>query len=63
MMHCPDTPPTDRRATERRHLLERLHRARDEIASLEQALAKLPETAAQTGTQDPSETPLPIAAG
>ena len=63
MMHCPDTLTTDHPATDRRQLLERLHRARDEIASLEQALARLAETTPPPGTQHPPETPLPIAAG
>lgn len=63
MMNYFDTPTTDRRAIERRQLLERLNRARDEIASLEQALARLPETVPHGTVQHANDTPLPIAAG
>lgn len=62
-MNHSDTPAADRRDAERRQLLERLNRARDEITSLEQALARLPETAPHGAAQHTTDTPLPIAAG
>lgn len=58
-----DTSTPDRRADERRQLLERLNRARGEITSLEQALARLSETAPHGVAQPAADTPLPIAAG
>lgn len=64
MTHYPDTINADHlHAAERRRILERLNRARDEIASLEQALARLPETAPPRPAHRPPDTPLPIAAG